>query len=266
MTPKFNGIYTQALRGAGLSIEQAHIYEALLKRGPRQAGVLPKIVGVSRPYVYKILEELEELGLVTRTVVPGKPTLFCPAHPFAVREILNRRLEELKVSRSTMDGVMGALVSDFTSSSKLPGIQILDGIEGIQVLYAGILAEGTPIRLLRSTRDDDTPERLAFVLDQIQKQVAKGITTRLIGPLPTDITREELAIRDRSRLTQRRIISREKFDLPAQVIIYGNKIGMSSFVDPYITTIIENEAIRETFSTLFETIWDSAENPYPSLS
>ncbi len=265
MTAEIKGIYFQALTAAGLSKEQARVYEPLIQKGPMQAGRLSRVAGLSRPYVYKILEELIELGVVTKEELPDKPAQFVPMHPFAIQELFRKRQKEMEVAGQTIQGIMSSLISDYTVASRIPGVRILHGIEGGAEMYQDILHEGKDICLIRSTLDDDSPKRMDLVLAQIERQVAKNIHTRLIGPTPVLhpalLTVPELLERDRTRLTTRRMLPREKFTLPAQIIMYGNKVALTAYQEPIITTIIDNEAIRMTMSTLFELIWNIAEEP-----
>jgi len=263
MTLKFDGAHTQALLAAGLSEEQAHVYEVLLQRGTRQAGQLPKILSLSRPYVYKLLEELIGMGLVVREDPPGKPAQFMPAHPFAVRELVRKKQEEADIAKETVENALSSLVSEFTSVSKMPGVRILPGIVGISTLYADILAEKKDIKLIRSVLDDDAPDRQELVTNQIKKQVALGIRTRILGPGPKEggLTNEELKKRNQARLTTRRSFPRERFSIPAQVLMYGNKVGITSYEGTLMTTIIDNVAIRATFDCMFELLWESATEP-----
>lgn len=265
MTPEFSSLYSQALTAAGLTEDQARIYEILLKRGPRQAGQLPKAVGISRTYVYKLLEDLAEMGLVTKDDPPGAPARFVASHPFAVQELARKRAKEADIASRTIEGVMGSLISDYTTSNHIPGIRVLPELKGVAELYRDLLHVGADVKLIRSTYDDDSPERMDLVLAQIGLQTKHGIHTRLIGPMPTDVSVEELHKRDRARLTTRRIFPREKFSLPAQILMYGNRVALTSYRDTIITSIIENEAISETFGTLFEMMWLSASDPYSSI-
>ena len=261
MTPKFNSLHTHALTSAGLTPEQAHVYELLIQKGPREAGQIPTAVDLSRPYVYKILQELIDLGLVTKDEPPGKPAKFVPVHPFAIQELVRKQKEDLSIVEQTVQGVMSSLISDYSSSSHLPGIRILPGIDGISELYQDVLQEKQDIRLIRSTYDDDTPELMELVLRQIQRQVSKNIQARLLGPLPTHIPTKELLIQDAQRLTTRRTIPRERFTLPAQILIYGDKVGITSYLEPHITTIVNNPAIAMTLGAIFEILWSDASEP-----
>ena len=262
MTPNNVNLYEQALTYLGLSTDQSHVYELLLQKGGRQAGQIPRALGISRPHAYKILDELIELGLITKEMLPGKPAQFIPVHPFALQELARKRKEESEIASQMVQGIMGSLISDYTSSSRVPGIRIISGFEGLKELYDDILHTKKDISLLRSTRDDHRPELLELVLKQIQKQVSLGINARLISPLPADIQGEALRSRDSSRLTTRKIFSRESFSVPSQILLYGNKVGITAYEDQLMTTIIENEAIAITFQSIFEILWETAKNPF----
>ncbi len=261
MTPKFNFIYTQALTGAGLSIDQAHLYQILLQHGPKLAGRIPRYLDISRPHAYKLLMDLVEMGIVIKDEQPGKPARYAAAHPFSVQELIRHKRQQIEVSNQSLQGIMGSLISDYTQSSKLPGIRIIPEIDGLKALYKDILQERSDISLIRSIRDDESPELMSTVLEQIEKQVSLNINVRIIGPLPTDTILQNLRLRDQKRLITRRILPREKFSLPAQIIIYKNKIGITAYESLMITTIIENEAISSSLKAMFEVIWHVAENP-----
>ncbi len=261
MTPKSNTLYEQALCSVGLTIEQAHVYELILQKGARQAGQIPRALGISRPQAYKLLDELVQLGLVSRETPPGKPALFVVTHPFALQELARRRKEEADITALTVQGVMSSLISDYTASSKIPGIRILAGVDGLRELYADVLQERQPILLLRSVRDDDDPVLREIVLEQIHQQMKRGLQVRLLGPQPLDIAGEELKARDTERLTTRKILDRDAFSVPAQVLLYGNKIGITSYEQSLMTLIIENEAIQFTFRSMFELLWQGASEP-----
>lgn len=258
MTLKFNGAYTQALISAGLNQEQAHIYEVLLQRGTRLAGQLPKVLGLSRPYVYKLLDELIEMGLVVKEDPPGKPAQFLPAHPFAIRELIRRRQEDVETAKETVDGVLAALVSDFSHVSKVPGVRILVGDEGLETVNTDIRKDRNNVRFIRSTLNPGSHERMERNTRHIEGAVKLGIHTRIIGPVPDHVPANELPARDKARLVERRVLAPEFGPLPARVLIYGNKVALTSYEETIMTTLIENEGIATTLGSMFELIWNSS--------
>jgi len=251
--------YAQALRAAGLTDEQANVYEPLIKDGPKQAGQLARHAGLSRTYTYHVLEELMALGLVTREEPPNKPALFTPTHPFAVQELARKREEAALVAKQTVEGVMSALISDYTASSNMPGIRIVSGLEGLAELYEDTLREHKDLCLIRSTKDDNDMALAALTLRHIKERAAEGIRTRAITPTNQKGSIDPAARkRDKESLTERRTLPRDSFSLPAQILIYGNKVAITAYGDPLITTIIENPAIHTTMQVIFETLWGIA--------
>lgn len=260
MTLEFNSAYFEAFKQLGLPAEQAKIYEILLMKGPRRAGQLPKVAGISRTYAYKQLEELIERGLVTKQELKGKPARFAAAHPFVLQNLVQEKQKNAEAAKVTIDGIMGALVSDYTSSSRIPGVRILRDIEGIAELQEDIRNDRNNVRLVRSTLDSSDKDLLERNLAHIKKCAALGIHTRLLGPQPDHASGTELFARDKAHLTERRIL-RNDIELPALMLIYGNKVALTSYQEPLITTLIENEAIALTMGALFELIWNTAGEP-----
>ncbi|TAN58360.1 hypothetical protein EPN15_01360 [Patescibacteria group bacterium] len=59
-------MFEQVLTQAGLTENQALIYEILVKNGLMPAGAVCKKTPLKRGLVYKILDELTEIGLVEK--------------------------------------------------------------------------------------------------------------------------------------------------------------------------------------------------------
>lgn len=49
----------------------------------------------------------------------------------------------------------------------------------------------------------------------------------------------------------------EKLNIPAQVIVYGDKVAITNFKESMITVAVESKYIAETFRLMFEYMWDS---------
>jgi len=132
---------------------------------------------------------------------------------------------------------------------------------GVAELYEDILNERQPIKLIRSPEDSRHPELADMVRKQIGEQQKLGIQTHAITALAEGTPAEIIAF-DKDRLVTRRIVPREKLAVPAQIIIYANKVAITAYEDAIITTIIENPAIRKTFEMVFDYLWGSAEQDH----
>lgn len=242
----------------GLSQSQGVVYHTLLRAGLLTASALAKrIPHVSRPMVYKVLDELESLELIDKHETKGQTTTFQAKHPFLLRNLIAREQAKLAGHKTALDNVLPELVSQFITATSKPGVRILPGREGLLDLYDDILNENQDILLMRSPRDDDVPDLAILVEHQIAAQVKQGIRTRAITPFE-ELSRQTIKYFDEKRLVDRRIISKEKFDIPAQIIVYSDKVAITAFDEELMTTIIENEAINRTYRIVFEYIWNAA--------
>lgn len=254
----------QALVQAGLTNHQASIYEALIQHGPQKATKIAFLASVPRTLSYKVLDELEAEGLVVKKDEPGQVSIFTPAHPLKLKELMDKRLEVARGAKSALEGTLGKLISDFNTAAGSPGIRILEGVAGVSELYEDQLNEGQPIKLMRSPNDDDHPELAVLIQRQIAEQIKIGIPVRVIAPM-TPGTPAKVLSRDKERLIERRIVPKETLPIPAAVAIYANKVSITAYESGIITTIIENKAINETFTLIFEYLWKMSEPEHEKI-
>lgn len=246
---------------AGLTKGQAEVYSALIKNGPMVAARAAKITTLSRPLAYRTLQELIRLGLVEKKEEKGKVAIFEATHPVKLHEIIQKKKEEIALSENSLESVLGEMVSDFSSFSTEPGIRFLPGKRGLEIAYNDIIKTRQDIRLIRSLHDDDKPEIAELIIQQIERQRKNNIHVRAITPIVEE-TERVMKKEDKNNLVERRIIPKEQFETPAQIILYGQKIAITSFCGPLFTTIIENAAVYETLGAMFEYIWEKTPSPY----
>lgn len=252
-------ISRQALVQAGLTPHQSAVYEALIHFGPQKATKLAFLAGVPRTLSYKVLDELEALGLVVKKDEPSKVSLFTPAHPLKLKELADRRLEEAKGAKNALEGALAKLVSDFNTVAGSPGVRILEGMAGVAELYEDQLNEAQPLRLIRSPLDHDAPGFNELVKRQIGEQIKLKTPVRVISPRGSGTPHQIRVHNKEEKLIERRVMPAGTFQIPAEVAIYANKVALTAFEGPLVTTIIENTAIRLTFEIIFEYIWAKSE-------
>jgi sugar-specific transcriptional regulator TrmB len=257
-------MYEESLKQSGLSPDQARVYEALLKNGPLPAGKVSAYASLKRGLTYKILEQLEAAGLVAKKEEKGKVATFEPAHPLRLKEIAETKEKDAKNAQVALEGVLGGLISDFNLVSGKPGIQYLEGIDGLKRIYDDIIETKQDILLIRSIYDDKYPQIEKLVNHQIARQVKSSIHVRALTPLVEE-TIVTVVNDDEKNLVERRIIPKEKFSLAAQVIIYSNKVAITNLKEKFVSTLVENSDIAETFKTIFEYMWMSSTQEHEKI-
>ncbi len=254
-------MYTEGLVQVGFTKDQALVYEALLKRGRCRVSELKKHVRLSRPLIYKVLDRLVEVGIVSKEEKPGSVATFATAHPLKVKTLIDKQREQADSAKNALDGLLGKLISDFNTVSGQPGVRILDGMRGVKELYEDIQNERQDMRIIRTSLSYGDLNIREFITQQVLEQAGLGIHTRVLSPISAKMTPSHIK-RDPEKLIERRII---RMSTPAQVLIYANKVALISFAEPIMTTIIENVPIKETFAALFEYLWEMSAAEHEKL-
>jgi sugar-specific transcriptional regulator TrmB len=248
---------------SGLSIEQSVIYQSLLEKGAQKAGELSKWTGIKRGLIYKSLEQLEHLGLVQKKGGPGTVATYSPSHPNRLIDILENQEKNIQLAKETVSANLGTFLSQFNLFQEKPGVQFFEGVKGLERLWNDIISEKTDIYLIQSPDDRHHQKIGDKISKQIEKQVKNNIHTKAITPIVED-TFQWVKEFDKKNLVNRQVIPLEIFNIPAQIILYGKqKVGITSFGETIITTIIDDVFTYQTFLIIFNFIWDSAKEKYP---
>ncbi len=245
-------MYEQHLQQAGLNKEQSEIYEILIKNGPLKAGKISQKTPLKRGLVYKILDQLVDFGLIEKKEEPNKPTVFIPAHPLKLKELVEKQEQQAKDAQLVLNGILPSIISDFNLSSGQPNIRFYEGKKGIIKIYEELLAEKKPIDSI-----EDKGEMAKFIPEYfpqfIQKRVKNQIFNRVIAPSENPINKS-----NPKELRETKFIPVEKYPLSMDVKIVGNKISLITFKkDAAIGILIDNPEIAQNFKLIFNFFWDS---------
>lgn len=251
--------YTKEITDTGLSKEQAVVYEVLLKLGESPASAIAKAIPsgttVSRPLVYKVLEELIALDLASKSEETGKIAKFTPKHPVAITKVIDEQKERIERTKKQFLATSGKLSSLFNLSVGKPGVQFYEGEDGIwEVLmdslsateeiltYADLEAIVKYIPALNAEystmREEQDVKKRGLVIDSLEAR-------KFLKSYDGKVTNTKL------------IIASDGFS-PFQTImqIYDNKVSYITLTDEYLMgIIITDQFIANTHKYLFESLW-----------
>lgn len=249
-------VFNDVLKSAGLDDIESKIYNTLLNNGALTILELSKKANLKRTNLYNVLADLENKNLVKK-VSKGKTTQYFPQSPREIQSLIEMREEQLNIAKSTFEILVDNLQSKYNVISYKPTITYFEGLMGLQRVYDDLLDTGEDILLFRSTYDDKRRDVDLLIQKQMTEQVKRGIHAKVIGPPEVDA--QELYTKyDEIRLVEERFISKFPFELPAQIIIYGNKTAIATIRKNIIITLIDNPDITKTFRVLFDFVWQYA--------
>ncbi len=240
----------------GLSLDQAKIYVHLLSNGFSSAKSISSKTGIGRALTYKIIDQLIDLDLIEKREDIGKIALFLPKHPRNIKNMVEVKKQSLNHAFSDFNTIFGSLSSEFNALFGKPNIQFYEGVGGVEKVHSEILEIGQDILVMSSPIKEGRQEILHLIKEQIEKQVAQNIRTKAIAP-HSDIQSVATPIEeDEKYLITRKKVPTEKLNIPAQIIIYGDKVSITNFKETILTIVIESKYISETFRIMFDYIWN----------
>jgi sugar-specific transcriptional regulator TrmB len=246
------------LLALGLNELEATSYLALLEHGTLSVSELSKNTKISRTNLYNVITALISKGVVEEVNI-GKVARFQAQHPRNLLDLVSQKEKDIEESRKALELLLPSLQSLYKLTNYKPAIQVFEGIEGLKKIYADILRTKSDILLFRSVYDFEDEKMKKLVRTQIDKQVRANIHVRAIAPFDKTYTAKAIT-HDEQNLVTRKIVSPERFSLPAQILIYANKVAITDLKSSArISTLIENDAIAGTFRGLFEYIWETSE-------
>lgn len=241
----------------GLTAEQTRAYLSLIQDGLSPAAHVSKKTGLGRALIYKVLGQLIALGLAEKKKTSGKVSFFAPTHPNRLKELLAEKKKGLEQTAFALQSEFGSLTSAFNLLQGKPNVQFFEGVNGLRHVYNDILDVGQDILVISAPIDEGRKEVLHLIREQIEKQAAKKIRTKTINPTG-DYEPATQIFEDEKYLITRKKVPAEKLPLPAQIIVYGDKVAITNFKEGLITVLIESKYIAETFRTLFEYVWEKS--------
>lgn len=257
-------MYEQTLTQTGLTAEQSLVYEMLLKLGPNPARKIAQNTPYKRTLVYKILEDLGKLGLVTRKDEVGKVSVFEPAHPLKLKDLAEKKEQQAKAAQTALEGILGQLTSDFNLISGRPGVRYFEGIEGAKKVLADSLNATSEIL---SYIDNEAVDRYYPKVNEeyVSMRKQRKIKKRMIM-VDSEYTKKHEKPDDPAMTDIRVIASPTPFATVMQ--IYDNKvsyISISADANKLMAAIIEHPNIAQMHKTLFESLWAVAKPLFSAL-
>jgi sugar-specific transcriptional regulator TrmB len=250
-------MYETSLIQAGLSHTQAVVYETLIKNGALSAGKLTKMTPFKRGLVYLALDDLIKLDLVGKNEENGQVAVFQVKHPTSLRSLAEKREQQAKEAKLALEGVLPSIVSDFNLISGRPGVLFYEGEDGIKKTLEDSLSSKTEIY---TYADMETVVKYADKInrDYVKKRDKADIKKKVIM-LDNEFARKYMKTYHKD-ITDVRFIQHKLYPFSAVTEIYD---GTTAYVtleeNNKIGVIIKNESIYKMQKSLFEFIWDHAE-------
>lgn len=250
--------YTNDLTTAGLSHEAATVYETLLKLGTVPASRIAKEIpaSLSRPLVYKVLDELIASNLAEKNAPTGKVATFTAKHPLGIMERIDAKKVEIETIKQRFGITAGKLSSLFNLTAGKPGVQFFEGKDGVWEVLMDSL---TATEEILSYADIEAVTKYIPELNAEYSALReeKGVKKRVMFA-DSPAGRKFIASYDHN--VTRAKLMKTTTDRPyfqTVVQMYDNKTSYITLTDNYLVGfIISDQFVADTHKFVFESLWD----------
>lgn len=237
----------------GLTDKETALYLLLLKTPHLTAQQLADNTQIQRTNVYRLLDNMLALGIVTTDNSPVKR--FAASEPQSLQKLLQSKQDSLRQTASALSATMPAFRSQYSLSLDKPGVFHMAGSEGFERLLQDMVRSNTEVLLVASDdtpRDEDTLRRFRELLLERKKN---GVSTRaLFHGDPDEVIRNTFA----ERGLEVRFIGQTPF--AGEVALYEDNVAFTVYDPSIVVTVLTNKHIAGTMRSLFEELWAVAKN------
>lgn len=241
----------EQLHSLELSPAERAAYETLITQGTMAPPQLAKAAGLTRVNGYAALRGLAQKGLAKEKEI-NKKQIYSPEPPTRLKELARQKAEAARASLEAVEAIIPSLMNQFAFISGQPGVSFYEGFDGIKQVYDATLKQPYPdeVLVLRSIYDSRLVDD--YIITYVRKRAKLGIKSRLVGPYNTPPKGMNLL------LYQRRYYDINKFKLPTEIAIFGDKVSLISLRKDMNATVIQSRDVAQTFRIIFELLWAGA--------
>lgn len=253
--PPMDTSFRDSFEQAGLTRDQAALYETLIRNGALTARKATTEAGVNRTLGYAVLDQLITLGLVRKDDKSEKIALYIPTHPSVLQERVESEQKSAERAAITLKAILPDLSSAYNLATGKPGVKFYEGEAGQRETLWDSL---TSTEIIYTYVDVETVDAFVDELNQayVKERIKRRIKKKILAP-DTPQARAELAA-NTDELTEMRLIPEQ--DAPqfhTAMQIYDGKVSYLTFTNDIMTgTIIHDRAIYTLHRFLFEHQWE----------
>lgn len=250
--------YTDILTKLGLSINEAKVYLALLKKNTSQVAEIVTLSGVPQKMIYYILQKLMHKGLCA--LMPGKVKKYKPANPsVAISKFIIQSEEQIEMAQN--------MVIELEKQYKI-GQRETNPLEYIEIIQSGTQVVEKFLSIVKKAKEEilaftKGPYALKFENNKEGlNAIKRGIIVKSIYEV--DDARKADFLKWVETFADAGEEVRIAYKLPMKLIIFDNKIVMLTLEDrissqqSLTTMTIEHSDLAKTLKETFNMYWHKA--------
>lgn len=240
------------LKMGGFLDKEISIYFAILELGRGTVSEISRKAGINRSTGYVTLDSLASKGLVS---VSGKEPKqeYVAESPENLVKYLNEEAQKQKTLAENATGLLPELISLHKVGDR-PRVRFYEGLAGLEYVYDDTLTSKEDI-YSTSTYEEMHDALPKYFETYYARRVKKNIFVRTFVA-DTPIARIRKA-NDEKEFRETILVPQDKFPLPTDIEIYGDKVMFASWREK-LGIIIESKEIATTLRSAFKLALEEA--------
>jgi sugar-specific transcriptional regulator TrmB len=243
------------LEGIGLSEKEADVYMCLLEKGTATIEEVMKETELKRGVTYNALYKLKELDLLTSFTV-GKKVSFSLAPPHTLSALARKKQQEAQLVSASIEHLVPQLQKKYKLLKGKPTVQYYEGEDGLREALNDLMISNVNEVFGCIDLEEMYKSFPSYAEEEdIPSRKERNIFSYALF---TDSTlARKLHKRDSQDLRETHLINGEKYPIPAQIDVYGDKVAMFSFQKgDFIGIILQNEDFATSLRSVFRLAMD----------
>ncbi len=249
-----NEMRKQLYVSLGLSQKEAVIYELLLTNGEMAARDVELQTGFKKN-TYALVKQLEKRKLLVK-IERQKRIYYQPAPPANLKSLAKTQLKSAQAHVGTLLELLPTMDALYRESVDRPTVRYVEGEDGLKEMYGELYAQ-------------EIPESYGCLdVAAVEKAIPQYMTGELIPKrienenkafalLVDDERGREIASKDEVQNRESILLDPEKYPIPAEISVYGNKVVLLSFKKGAVTGLmVDNQDIATSLTSLYRFLFE----------
>jgi|GEM_PF-3069611 len=238
----------------GLTETEVAVYKYLLTHSADTAAAIAKHTKQTRTNTYMVLNKLIDKSIIVADD-SAAVRRYSAANPQVLQQQVRAQQQTLARTSKSLELALPELQSMFNLAQQRPGVINMEGLDGLRASFEDQAKSKTDLLLWGSYIANRDPRIWQIIEKGGYKRRARGINTRCL--FHNEAAQwphiQEFALKGfEVRLWGDRPIIGE-------VLIYDNRVTFTTYAPEIMVTILTNDVMADTFRTIFENCWQSAD-------
>jgi sugar-specific transcriptional regulator TrmB len=240
------------LRSLGFSDKESKVYVASLKLGSAPIQKIAKLATVNRATTYVLVEGFMKKGLMS-SYTQGKKRLFTPETPETLSALIRKDKAEVQIKEDTINEILPTLASiyDTTQGGVRPQVRFYEGKLGLNSVREEMLKSKD--KEIFGIFDLDAMDGI-FATEESTNFHKKRLTKKVNVHAIYSSSKGDVLMDSKIEKVLYRYIDKSKYNSPIDISVFDDNVAITSFKEPIMSVIIQNEPIANAIKQVLTLI------------